>query len=469
MLTPNFTVDQDDEFVYIKVKIANIRFSAQSVEMYSDGDLFIFSLPPYYLRLRFPGRLVEDERATSRFVPKGECVEIRVPKETKGEHFEDLDLTTKLLARLKVEPKVAPKTQGVLIEEVDSEVSTGPTEPGKVEESIKTMAKEAEDFDWEVEQKPETLNTSQPKYGFNDQYAGMLNHTVGNGNDINELTDPDNLEADARIMQRLIKENLKFDPEYYANEYLTAKFAPEDCQISQILAWESPFKIGHTIEFTKEEQERMNNLPKKSYLIDDPRPLYYTVVSMLFAYMYDLRSNEGESTVESAWTIGKLAPQICCVDSQLVQSNNSTETSMLKVIVLTMDRRALSYPLIRNYELVQKCWQDVYTVLRCGTRGVLKALMSAREFFRFHDVYYVYCLIWLDDLCNWVLRDCNEKVLRNLAHALREQVSVTKKEDLVFEKAIGGEELEFVNLVEVEELALESYKLAQGREQQESS
>lgn len=482
MLTPRFSVDQDDEFVFVTIKLSSIRFSARNVEIVIDDNLFIFSLPPYYLRLRFPGLLVEDERVKTSFVPKEESIKIQVAKKTKGEHFEDLDLTAKLLARLNEPTATAAsnngaESKGPLIEEV-----------GGVENvpDMASMRKEAEDFSWEVEQKPVAELSAEelaghPKYGFNNNYSDAINATLSNGNDINELANPDELKADDRIMQRLIQENIKFDPEYYASDYLIAKYEPESSRIREILGWESPYKklfnkyqaklagkegLEHVpIEFDQVEKDHMADLPRRSYIIDDPRPIYYTIVCLLFAYCYEIRSNEGESTVESGWSIGKLTPQISCLDSRLIQSNNFTEKSMLRVVVLTMERRALSYPLVRNYDLVKLCWNDVYHVLRCGKRGVLKAILAAREFFRFHDVYYIYCKILLDDLCGWILRDdgCNERVLRNLAHALRKEAGSVGKTDVVFEKIMteGSYEMEPVNIDEIEQLAEESYKASQ--------
>jgi len=67
MLTPRFELDQNDEFVYIKIHIPNIRFSAAAIEMVINDNVFVFSLPPYYLRLRFPKSLIENEDATSEY------------------------------------------------------------------------------------------------------------------------------------------------------------------------------------------------------------------------------------------------------------------------------------------------------------------------------------------------------------------------------------------------------------------
>lgn len=486
MLTPRFELDQDDSFIYIKIHISNIRFSAAAIEMVVNDNVFVFSLPPYYLRLRFPKQLIESEDSTSEFIPKEECIKIRVSKLNKGEFFPDLDLSAKLLARLN-EPtstSIANSTPGNLIEEMDIENN------GMIEEHEK-IEQEAIDYNWEIPQTmPNALTDLKKsiKYGFNNQYSDYLTPSLANGNDINEISDPDHLQPDDRIMERLIQENIKFDMEYYANDYITVKYLTDESNkeefgINNALSFISPFnelfqssesKNNIKITFTQEEQDQMNNLPKKKYLIDDPRSLYYTILCILFAYSYEISSFNGETTIESAWTIGKLTPQISCLDSQLIQSNNKTEKNMIRVIVLTMARRALDYPLYRHFDLIKKSWIDVYWILRCGKRGVLKALLNVRETFRKHDIYYIYCKILLDDLCAWILRDdgCNDIVLRNLAHVLKKDTNELNKNDIVFEKIIkddskietnnvneeNDEDFEFINLVEVEELADEAYQ-----------
>lgn len=49
--------------------------------------------------LHFPGNLVEDDDSRATYDPSSGQFTVKITKETKGEHFEDLDLLTKLLAR----------------------------------------------------------------------------------------------------------------------------------------------------------------------------------------------------------------------------------------------------------------------------------------------------------------------------------------------------------------------------------
>lgn len=53
---------------------------------------------PYFLRLNFSKKLVEDDDSSANYDPTSAYLTVTLTKETKGEVFEDLDLLTKLLA-----------------------------------------------------------------------------------------------------------------------------------------------------------------------------------------------------------------------------------------------------------------------------------------------------------------------------------------------------------------------------------
>lgn len=459
MITPFFTISQDAEFVYIDVKVTHMRFSAQNLEMVVQQELFVFLLNPYYLRLRFPHACVDDERSSAHYDSKAECVKIKIPKEIKGQEFPDLDLTAKLLARSE-QPKKP------LIEEVET------SEP--------TVAAEGEHFNWEIAQDvPSELPASlQVTYGFNGSYSGMLGVSLSNGNDINELSDPEAVAASDRVMERLIKENIKFDPEYYAADYIMEKYPSpdDDKRFKELLEWRAPstktflkwYKKQQllpeaereqfvSVDFTSKEQEQMLQLPRKSYLLDDTArtQAMLMVVSVLFAYHYDLRENEGDSNIESAWTVGRLTPQIAFLDSQLVQSGQPA--LLLQLALITGTRRALSYPLHRNYALVQKAWDDVYYNLRGGKRLVVQTLLAIRELFRYHDIYYVYDKIWFEDLCSWIIADVADLTLRTLAHDVRKEHATITRELITFEK-LEGDDIVPLTLAEIEQMAETSYQ-----------
>lgn len=455
MITPFFTIDQDDEFIHISIKISHIRFSAPNIEMIVDNELFIFSLPPYYLRIRLPFPCIDDERSHAEFDSKSESVKVKIPKENKGQHFPDLDLTSKLLARTNELQPPPTAQQRPLIEELDVE---------NADTRVEKDFTEGEQFNWEIKQdaaipEQETIMIEGNKYGFNKQYDTIIGVSVSNGNDINELGDPENTLDDNRIVERLIKENIKFDPEIYAADYIMEKYPnpqEDDKYFKQLMEWKNPYSqmflkwYKHqqqlpesersaimSVEFTKDEQEKMINLPRKTYLIDDDNTkmeILVLLVCLLFALHFDLRENEGEHHIESAWTIGKIVPQFSCLDSKIVVLGTSN-TNFLQSAVITCIRRALSYPFHRNVKMINKVWDDVYYNLRGGKRLILKALLDLKELFRFHDVYYVYDKIWLEDLCSYLISDnITDGTIRNLAHDLKKEYSSIKKSDITFEK-----------------------------------
>ncbi|ODV76634.1 SHQ1-domain-containing protein [Suhomyces tanzawaensis NRRL Y-17324] len=491
MITPFFTVSQDDEYVYIDVKVSHVRFSSASVEMVVDNDTFIFSMAPYYLRLRFPHACVDDERASASFDSPSECVKIKVPKEQKGQFFPDLDLSTKLLARRTALSEADLHEQGAKVAETQPGGSRPLIQELDVENSVpdtqaKAVLEEGEKFSWEIsqEQTQEQPELTGNKYGFNNQYDNIVGVSLSAGNDINELGDPESTPDVDRILERLIKENIKFDPEFYAADYIMEKYpSPDDDKmIRELIEWKNPttrkflkwYKAQQekpenereqimAVEFSKDEQEKMMNLPRKSYLIDESyKPqLLILLVNLLFSYHFDLRETEGDHNIESAWTVGKITPQICFLDSKISIPNPNNADNVLKSAVVTGVRRALSYPLHRNYNMVLKVWEDVYYNLRGGKRLVLKSLLDLKELFRFHDVYYVYDKIWLEDLCAWLISDgLSEATIRYLAHDLRKEYTSLQKADITFEKVDGSgedDEMTALDLNDIEVMAEELY------------
>jgi protein SHQ1 len=45
---------------------------------------------------------------------------------------------------------------------------------------------------------------------------------------------------------------------------------------------------------------------------------------------------------------------------------------------------------------------DVAEILSGGRRVTLKALLEMKKILEFHDVYYVYSKIWIEDFCVWI-------------------------------------------------------------------
>ncbi|SMN20586.1 similar to Saccharomyces cerevisiae YIL104C SHQ1 Chaperone protein required for the assembly of box H/ACA snoRNPs and thus for pre-rRNA processing [Maudiozyma saulgeensis] len=486
MITPRFEITQDDSYLFVKVHISSIRFNSNNVELNVTGNVLIFHLSPYYLRLRFDNQLQEEpeleddstdstitEKSMATFVPGEEAILLKVPKLNKGQVFEDLDLHSKLLARLGengAQNTAVPK--GPLIQEIDGQNSV---DSQQQTESLENIEKTGRLFDWEIEQTAHTESANDLlgfKYGFNNNYNDIIGVSLSNGNDINELNDPEHTSANDRVKERSDKGNFKFDAEYYISEYMTSKYGnEEDIEINginellkfnpplakQFLKWYKKYPTNDDpmpIQFNEKEQTQMqNNLPKKEYFVNPQcvKTNYITILSLLFSYNFEQIENEGTHNSETSWTIGKLTPQISFLDQQLkldkpqtnnilevsqnnlTTENNSDEESIIRLAIEIGIKRSLSYPLHRNFTLSKKAWTNTYYLLRGGKRLVIKALLDIHECFRFHDIYYVYNKVLLDDLCSWFISYGDEVIIRSLAIQMKKELDTITEENISFD------------------------------------
>ncbi|KAG0174705.1 Hsp90 cochaperone shq1 [Apophysomyces sp. BC1034] len=435
MITPSFKVDQDDASVTIVIKTPYVR--AQDVDLHVQNNEFRLFLRPYFLRLYFPGNLVEDDDSKAVYDPSSGEFTVRISKETKGEHFVDLDLLTKLLARRgETGEKKEPKKP--LIEVIGEQ----PAE----EEELTEELQDAVDFNWELPQElPKDELMIQTSYGFNNQYSGYFTHVQETMNEIMDINDPEKSTVESRQRDRIEKENLKFDEDYYAMNFAhddevqhLMKYKPiwsKELRRIQKLAATNKEKVGQKaplieevgeknvdinmdslsitdneeslVKFSSKDESMMRDLPHKEYLLSNEKITYLGLVDILFAYSYNHRVFEGENTVESVWCIGKISPTIACLE----------QFTTLKDVVIASFRRALAYPLQRNFALCEKVLQDVYILFRLGKRAILKALLETKDLFDHHDVYYIYSKTWLDDYCVWI-QHASDHVIRTLAHEL---------------------------------------------------
>ncbi|KAI8143646.1 box H/ACA snoRNP assembly protein Shq1 [Fennellomyces sp. T-0311] len=441
MITPTFSVDQDENAIIITINTPYVR--AQDVDLHVQGNEFRFFLRPYFLRLSFPGNIVEDDDSVAKYDPSSGQFIVRVTKETKGEHFSDLDLLSKLLAR-KGEASEEPKKKPLI------EVIGGDDNDQQPDEEIQ----EAIDFNWELPQElPSAEILTTASYGFNNQYSGYFTHVQETMNEINDIPDPEKSTPESRRRDRNEAEDAKFDEDYYAMDYINDEEIQAVIQFKTI--WHKELRrmqknvkeqqskapliqeVGEPqgveglldmkslkitdsaeslIKFTEKEQAMMRDLPKKEYLLSNEKITYLGLVDLLFAYSYNHRIFEGEDSVESVWCVGKTSPSIACLE----------QFTTLREVVVASYRRVLAYPLYRNFALCEKVLQDVYVLMRLGKRSILKALLSVKDMFDHHDVYYVYSKIWLDDYCTWI-QHASDHVLRTLAHELH-HFSVSKNE-----------------------------------------
>jgi protein SHQ1 len=213
MITPQFSVGQDEEFVVVTMKVKYIR--AQNCEIDIDNEDFKFFCKPYILKLHFPHPLIEDGREHASYdVDKGELI-VKLPKQEKGLFFPHLDMLNTLIAN---KPKHSDKmTDRPSIQIVDKNNNTFELQEdsdGEIDWSIEPTN--------DAEQKP--LDSSEllgkVKYGFNDQFYDFFSHIQESLSEVIENPNPDKIIVAERRRMRLEMEDDKFDPEHYMGDFI---------------------------------------------------------------------------------------------------------------------------------------------------------------------------------------------------------------------------------------------------------
>jgi len=83
--TPRFSLRQDDEFLYIVIRVPWVRVS--EAETHLDGRNFSFFCKPFLLKLLLPGEVVDDDRCKGVYDVNDEhgTITVHVPKANPGE------------------------------------------------------------------------------------------------------------------------------------------------------------------------------------------------------------------------------------------------------------------------------------------------------------------------------------------------------------------------------------------------
>lgn len=409
MITPAFELLQDPDYLTISILVPYTRTA--EFDLYIDGNDFKFFAKPYFLRLNLPGRIVEDGREKAVFdIDKG-LFTLRVAKETVGEHFEGLHLLTSLLA-----PKGSNSAKP-LVEEITAS-SSADAEDNDDEE-------DGEEFDWQIEQQvyeetPEEQLAQMNTYGFGNQRAGVFTRLQDELTDLIDIKNPEGTTAAERRVARVEAETLAFSPDHYLADLF------EDNEIKELLKykpWWTKLKCSSEdegdacVSFTAEEKEQMRKFNNRSYLLDKMarHQVWLSLVDILLAYCYEVRSTEGEHNVESSWSIRKLSGTLCWLDTY----------SSLQDVLISFGRRVLCCPLYRHFHMVSAAIHDTTKILQLGRGCVLKCLLDIHKVFRENDPAYILNDLYITDYCIWIQRVKSKKVTA-LASALQ-KTSLQKK------------------------------------------
>lgn len=192
---------------------------------------------------------------------------------------------------------------------------------------------------------------------------------------------PDKTPEQERKFLREKKELEDFDEQHYMADLME----PECIEpyISYIPEWYNLRK--EDIMFTDDEIDLLKSFPNREYIIDDEKiPLLLRgLIDILYGSCYNYRTTLGDNTVESGWTINKLSSTLCwfqvCFFLFLIIQNFGCQPflfiipymilqnfSDMNEVINACIRRALCYPILRNWDLAIKVFEDVKQVVTLG-------------------------------------------------------------------------------------------------------
>lgn len=435
MLTPRFELEQDAEFVLLRVHAPHVR--PDEGELVIEGHTVRIYLKPYFLRLTFHQRLTEDGREHASYDATEGVLSVRLPKETRGEAFTGLGMLSELL-RKPAPPKAAPRIEVIGSSDTGDGAEGGPDGEGDEEEDDEWAdPNELLAFEAEAEQAFPSLLQPAARYGFNDAFSGLF--TGLEGEELLQLANPEGASKCERRQQRLRAEAQAFDEDHYMADFMEGQtegsaaraalaFVPwwreqaahamrehegiangGGASVAAPAVEATAFADGSPVGWSDEEKDQLLQLPRKEMLLSrvEASRALCGLADVLYGYCYDVRTTEGEHTCESGWTVRVLSSQLSWLDAP-VSPAEAAATSV---------RRALCFPLVRHWGLAHAVLADVSAMLRLGKRAVLRALLSIHRLMLAAEYGYLLNRCLVDEFAVWVQQTPERRLLR-LADAL---------------------------------------------------
>ncbi|KAH3766419.1 box H/ACA snoRNP assembly protein Shq1 [Pelomyxa schiedti] len=236
MLTPRFSVTQDEQYIIITMKIPGyLKLGEEDIVI--TEKLFKFHAHPYFLSLTFPCEVTDDGSQKATFDRVAGQLVVWVPKAVRGEFFPRLDMVTSLLT-----PRVAKLAPKIEVVGGDASCAT---------EAMEGVAQPEEhtegEPDWSFEQsipEEESLNVlaCKPQYGFNNCYSNFFQPLQEDIKELLDLLEPDSTTVSNRRTLRIEQENAKFEEQqdHYMVDFI------DDEEIEKHLAFEPQWCVEHS-------------------------------------------------------------------------------------------------------------------------------------------------------------------------------------------------------------------------------
>ncbi|XP_037295962.1 protein SHQ1 homolog [Manduca sexta] len=373
MLTPRFKLSQDNNHIFININAPYTNLGDTEIDV--EGENFLFVSSPYFLRLRLPGRIVDNDFSKGSYTCDSGDFNLTFDKETPGEHFENLDMITSLLA-----PRDIPDINPGLVEMLEEDGIT-------------------------LENDVECDNSNSFAFGFANKVTTEFSNIGSEFPQIFELRVPESVSIIDRHDLRIKYENDKFSSDHYLADLFDEELlAP---YLTAVPFWNLP-EVKKAVEFTEEEVSLLKELPNKHYLLTkkEYRQVLLGLVDILYGYCYEKRTTLNDDSIESSWTVNKLSSTLSwfCVFNDIKQ------------VLTACYRRALVYPIFRNFELCKKVKNDVVALFRRGKKFIVQCVIDIHQLFNTsHDARYILNQLYIKDYLVF-LQKCRSEELDELCN-----------------------------------------------------
>ena len=417
MITPKFTLRQDDAFVYADIQAPHIK--ASDVEFVIDGASFTLHCKPYFLKLNFEQQLVQDGRETASYNIDAGLMTCTLPKAEPGLHFDNLDMITKLLtSSSRAASTRAAGPPGIEIvgacddSDSDSEWYKQPFPRASAAGSALDASTADADGIRIFEQ--------TACYGFGNKYKGLFADVEA---DMEVLAGRsiDGISSIERQQQRRAQEEQAFDVDAYMND----TYDPDD-DVQSFLAFEAPWTraaaASLALSFSDDERDELQRLPRRSYVLTRQEKVEAAaaLVGILYAFCSDRRMGLGDASCESGSNMARLAPPLCALD---------VCGGSIHDMIVACVRRSVTFCLYRSFHVAKCVVKDVACALHLGRIYVLKLLLDVRRDLHASDLSLL-VRVWIDDLLCWLqsLADANAEQLLSAIAAAVEATRVSKRD-----------------------------------------
>ena len=467
-ITPRFSLSQSGTHVHVDIRVPHVRVSTDSIqvalssssgdfkppilgigeqERENENDCLItttlhFSSPPYILVLNFNPyefhEMATESCASYEPTIENGTVRLSLRKKEAGLLWENLDLVGRM-AQPKTISRQSAHTGQSLTSNWLKEVSTrnNPSDEessaGKNVSSLPTsgsygfmrmfngifadlnkdgLAREMLELQWDGESDDGMPCEEASLFARRRQERWRLEQ---------ERFDPDRWRQDINIYDDYVyqcalamRPHWKMNPDPSTDDDISHKLA--DLELDEKKS--EPFKTGVTQPryFSEEEQLKLMGIPypmlPTEMTMHHMDALLLGLWDILFAYVYDHLTTDGEPTVESSWTISTLSTSLSCLeeysDAVMMQAERNEPIAAISLGVVSSFRRSLIYPYIRNLRFAEYCGKQVAEILEHGPRCIIRCLLQTRKILEESELYYLGNKLFLDPYLAWLQHDINQ-------------------------------------------------------------